>query len=201
MRVMLSAGIAILVMADPCAYAQQPAAPVLRGHTPGMTYTGMARSYACKSAEPPPGLQQAYVQYKVRECFPEQWVSLIYVRDTLVSITAPPDLQFNLEDASAKMITGGEPVLRYAWAQIAAEAMRTYGGVPDSVTVQKEAADTSTVSLTAHWRANAKRSWSLVLVITYGSAMGGFTVSRASLIDPCVTSVPWHKCSLVTRGR
>ena len=195
----------LLLALVPCRAEAQvlSSAPPASGFVPGQLRFQVARSMPCErltAAEAK--LDSLYKAYGYTRCAQHEpfRVDLYFVRDTLISVTAPLVLDRNqikwdrLDNSDERRAAVG------VWEQIRSVANQLFGREPDSVSLARNppgsGSSDSTTMLSAFWSPTTAQPWGARLTIVLVSSQGklsGF-VGTMSVQDFCVTSVPWLRC-------
>lgn len=180
-------------------------APPVSGFVPGQLRSQVVRSLPCEritAAEV--ALDSLYKTYGYTECTQNEpyRVSLFFVRDTLIAVTAPLPLKRDAIDWDRLNLyrTDERRAAVEFWEQLRSVTNRLLGREPDSVSLSRKPPDSgssdSTTILVAFWSPTSAQPWEARLTIVPISSLGtvsGFA-NTVSVHDYCVTTVPWLRC-------
>jgi hypothetical protein len=182
-------------------------APPASGFVPGQLRSQVARYWPCEHLTNVEAnfdsLYKAYDYIRCAQNDDPKRVDLYFVRDTLISVTAPFLLsqQKEINWFGLDRFDQRRAAVR-VWKQIRLVVSQLFGREPDSVSVARNLPDSgssdSTTMLTALWSPTTAKPWEARLTILVASLQGqnrGLEFdSTISVQDYCVTTVPWLPC-------
>ena len=198
MKLLVAAGVLVLLPVSAGVPQERPSTPVLGGFVLGTPRERAARGLRCEAVRDSSStMDSLYRAYGHAVCTKSgiAQVQLSFVRDTLIRIAAnlpilnPRGGAHLSRDMAARSVCG-------LWDSLQTRARTIFGSALDSVGALIADSTSESVRLTAYWEPGPIRRWSGRYQVFGAYFDGGFVVcALAELSDSCVTTVPWQPCA------